>query len=61
MLRDTALSEKLRSALMERLDELKQKQEEACRVGGPEYTSSLLLRGRIQGAIGEIERILREG
>jgi hypothetical protein len=44
--------------LEKRRDWLKQKLAEMRRVGGPDYTPSVLLQGRVQGQIGELDWLL---
>ena len=48
-----------REWLVERIAWLKQKLQAQATVGGPEYDSSELLRGRTQGNIGALEDALR--
>lgn len=50
----------LEDRIRRRIDWLKQKEAEQRRVGGPDFTSSDLLRGRTQGEIGALEWLLRE-
>lgn len=50
----------LENRVRERIQWLKQKEQEQRRVGGPDFTASNLLRGRTQGEIGALEWLLRE-
>jgi len=54
------ISEGTFNLILERILWLKQKAKEQRRVGGPEFTSSDLLRGRTQGEIGALQWLLRE-
>jgi len=54
------MNDKVLGNILKRILWLKQKETEQRRVGSPEFTSSDLLRGRTQGEIGALKRLLRE-
>jgi hypothetical protein len=54
------MSDKLLDIVLKRIMWLEQKLKEQRRVGGPDYTPSVLLQGRTQGEIGALRWLLRE-
>lgn len=48
----------MKQKILDRIKWRKQKETAAREVGGPEYTASNLLRGRIQGEIGGLKWVL---
>lgn len=48
----------MKQKILDRIKWLKQKSTSMCAVGGPDYTASPVLRGRVQGEIGGLQWVL---